>query len=97
MPVASLVLLFIAIALAAFGVMFVVAGRSGERGYWAQRDPSGDPAAEATSLGVIMRRTWSYAAGEVRAPFRIMAIGVVLWWLAIASAVIAFLILLLSS
>lgn len=97
MPIATLVLLFIAIALAAFGLMFVVAGRNGERGYWSQRDPSGDPSAEATPLRVIMTRTWSYAAGEVRAPLRLMAIGVILWWLAIASAVIAVLLLLVGS
>lgn len=96
MPVAALVLFIIAAALAAFGLLFVVTGRNGERGYWAQRDPAGDARAEATSLGVIAGHPWHYAAGEVRAPLRIIAIGVILWWIALVSAVVGIVVVLLG-
>lgn len=43
MSVAAIVFLVFAIALAAFGVLFVLLGMSNERAYWSQRDPSGDP------------------------------------------------------
>ena len=88
MTTLTLTLLILTIALAGFGLLFVLVGTSGERGYWSQRDPQGDPTREATSLGTIVRSPWSYAPAEVRASLRIMAIGVILWWFA-AVALIA--------
>ncbi len=80
-----------AIALAIFGVVFVVLGLSSERGYWSQRDPSGDARKEATKFSKVYANAFKYAAGEYRAPLRIAAIGVVLWYLAVICAVIAIL------
>lgn len=81
----------IAIVLAIFGVLFVVVGMASERSYWMQRDPSGDAAREATRLSVIIRHAGRLATGEIRAPLRIAAIGVILIVLALVSAVIALL------
>ena len=92
MSVAAIVFLVFAIALAVFGVLFVLPGMSNERAYWSQRDPSGDPRTEATPLSAVVKNTWHYATGEYRAPLRVVAIGIVMWWLAIACAVVAVLI-----
>ena len=92
MSVAVIVFIVFAIVLAAFGVAFVLLGMSNERAYWSQRDPSGDPRREATPFGAIVKNTWHYATGEYRAPLRVVAIGVVMWWLAVACAIIALLI-----
>lgn len=81
----------IAIVLAIFGVLFVAVGMASERSYWMQRDPSGDAAREATKLSVIIRHAGRLATGEIRAPLRIAAIGVILIVLAAISAVIALL------
>ena len=81
----------IAIVLAIFGVLFVVVGMASERSYWMQRDPSGDAAREATRLSVIIRHAGRLATGEIRAPLRIAAIGVILIVLAVVSAIIALL------
>ena len=81
----------IAIVLAIFGVLFVVVGMASERSYWMQRDPSGDAAREATRLSVVVRHAGRLATGEIRAPLRIAAIGVILIVLAAVSAVIALL------
>lgn len=89
MSIAALTLWIIAIVLALFGVVFAVLGLSSERNYWSQRDPSGDPAREATKLPAVIRRAWRIAPGEYRAPLRIAAIGVVVVEIAIAFAVIA--------
>ena len=80
-----------AIALAIFGVVFVLLGLSSERGYWSQRDPSGDARKEATKFSKVYANAFKYAAGEYRAPLRIAAIGVVLWYLAVICAVVAIL------
>lgn len=80
-----------AIALAIFGVVFVLLGLSSERGYWSQRDPSGDARKEATKFSKVYANAFKYAAGEYRAPLRIAAIGVVLWYLAAICAVVAIL------
>ncbi len=91
MSIAALTLWIIAVVLAVFGVVFTVLGLNSERGYWAQRDPSGNPDREATKLPVIIKRAWRIAAGEYRAPLRIAAIGVVLVEIALGFAVIALL------
>ena len=81
----------IAIVLAIFGVLFVAVGMASERSYWMQRDPSGDAAREATRLSVVIRHAGRLATGEIRAPLRIAAIGVILIVLAAVSAIIALL------
>lgn len=81
----------IAIVLAIFGVLFVAVGMASERSYWMQRDPSGDAAREATKLSVVIRHAGRLATGEIRAPLRIAAIGVILIVLAAVSAIIAIL------
>lgn len=88
MPVAAVVLLTLAVVLAVFGTVFVALGMSSERAYWSQRDPAGDPAREATSLGTVVRRAFPLAVSDSRAPLRIAAIGVVMWWIAVGCAVV---------
>lgn len=83
--------LIFAIALALFGLAFVLLGMSSERGYWSQRDPSGNAKREATKFSKVYANAFKYAAGEYRAPLRIAAIGVVLWYLAIVCLVLALL------
>lgn len=96
MSIAALVFWTIAVVLAVVGIIFALLGSSSERGYWSQRDPSGDPGKEATSLGTVARRAGHYAAGEYRAPLRIMGIGVLVVEIAIGFAVIAVLVTLFS-
>ena len=80
-----------ALVLAIFGLIFAGLGANSERSYWRQRDPQGNPDAEATKIHDISRRAWHYAAGEYRAPLRIMAIGVGLVEIALVFAVLALL------
>ena len=89
MSTAALVFWMFALMLFLFGAAFVVLGMSNERAYWSQRDPSGDSRTDATKLSAIIRRSGHFAAGEYRAPLRIVAIGVLMCELAIAFAVIA--------
>lgn len=96
MSVAAYVFWTIAVVLAIFGIVFALLGQSSERGYWSQRDPSGDPLKEATRLSTIARRAGHYAAGEYRAPLRIMGIGILLVEIALAFAVIALIVTLAS-
>lgn len=83
--------LIFAIALAAFGLAFVLLGMSSERGYWSQRDPSGNAKREATKFSKVYAGAFKYATGEYRAPLRIAAIGVLLWYLAITCLMLALL------
>ncbi len=85
----ALVATIIAVVLFIFGVVFALLGHSAERGYWAQRDPSGDSRTEATSLGAVAWRAGHYAFGEYRAPLRIMAIGVLMCALGVGFAIVA--------
>ena len=78
-----------AIFLFLFGLLFVILGMNSERGYWTQRDPSGDARTEATRLSAIVRRAGHFATGEYRAPLRVAAIGVLLCEVALAFAVVA--------
>lgn len=89
MSVAEVVLWTSAVVLAIFGVVFVLLGKNSERAYWSQRDPSGDAAAEATTIGSVAARAWRLAPGEYRAPLRIMAIGVILVEIALVVAIVA--------
>ena len=86
-----------AIVLALFGLAFVWTGLNGERGYWSQRDPHGNARADATKFPTIMRKAFTFAVGEVRAPLRIAAIGVILIYAAVAFAVIALITSLLNA
>lgn len=79
----------IALVLVAFGVVFMLLGMNSERAYWTQRDPSGDARREATPVAAIVKRAGHYAAGEYRAPLRIIAIGVLMCEIAVGFAVIA--------
>jgi len=87
--IAAYVFWTIAVVLLLFGVVFALLGQNSERGYWSQRDPSGNPMREATKLTTVARRAGHYAAGEYRAPLRIMGIGVLLAEIALAFGVIA--------
>jgi hypothetical protein len=87
--IATETVVFFAIAFFIFGLVFVLLGLSSERGYWSQRDPSGDARKAATSFHTIYHRAFAIAAGEYRAPMRIAAIGVVLWYFGLASLAIA--------
>lgn len=89
MSTAALVFWMFALILFIFGAIFVGLGMSNERAYWSQRDPSGDSRTDATKLSAIIRRSGHFAAGEYRAPLRIVAIGVLMCELAIGFAVIA--------
>ena len=90
------VFLFFAIGLFIFGLVFVLLGLSSERGYWSQRDPSGNARRDATKFHTIYHRAFKIAASDDRAPLRIAAIGVVLWYFAAASLVAAIIATLVS-
>ncbi len=96
MNVAAFVFWTISAVLAVLGVVFALLGQNSERGYWSQRDPSGDPVREATTLATVMRRAGHYAAGEYRAPLRIMGIGILLVYVAIGFAAIALIVTLFA-
>lgn len=89
MSTVALVFWIFAIVLAVFGVAFMLLGENSERGYWAQRDPSGDARSEATKIGAIARKPMHFAAGEYRAPLRIIGIGWLMVYLAVAFAILA--------
>lgn len=84
----ALVFLVLGIALLVFGAVFAFLGMSNERAYWLQRDPKGDPTHEATPFGTILRNPFRISAAETRASLRVAAIGVVMWWFALAAFVI---------
>ncbi len=91
----ALVLLIFGIVLGLFAAAFIALGLSNERAYWSQRDPSGDARTDATKLGAIVRNAGHFATGEYRAPLRVVAIGVLMGWAALAALVVALLIFLL--
>ena len=88
MSIATETVVFFAIAFVIFGLVFVLLGMSSERGYWSQRDPSGDARKAAAGFHTDYR-AFKIAAGEYRAPLRIAAIGVVLWYFAVAALILA--------
>jgi len=79
----------IAVLLAVFGAAFAFLGMSSERAYWSQRDPSGDARKEATKFHKVVVNAFHFAAGEYRAPLRIAAIGVIMWYLAVIFVILA--------
>ena len=89
MYMAALTFLIFAVVLAIFAAAFIMLGMSNERAYWSQRDPSGDARRDATPLAEIAKRTLHYAAGEYRAPLRVVAIGVLMWWVALACLILS--------
>jgi hypothetical protein len=92
MDIAVVTLWIFAVVLAAFGLAFVATGLVSERGYWSQRDPHGDARKDATKLPTIIRTAFKLSVGEVRAPLRIAAIGVVLIYVALAFGIAAILV-----
>ena len=97
MNIAVVTLWTFAIVLAGFGLAFVGTGLVSERGYWSQRDPHGDSRRDATKLSTIFRNAFKLAVGEVRAPLRIAAIGIILIYAALAFALVAILVSLVSA
>ncbi len=89
MSMAAFTFLIFAVVLAIFAAAFIMLGMSNERAYWSQRDPSGDARRDATPLAEIAKRTLHYAAGEYRAPLRVVAIGVLMWWVALACLILS--------
>lgn len=89
MPMVALTLLIFAIVLAIFAAAFIMLGMSNERAYWSQRDPSGDARHDATPLAEIAKHTLHYAAGEYRAPLRVVAIGILMWWIALCCLILS--------
>lgn len=92
MSTAALVFVIIAVCLAGFGIAFIALGMSNERAYWSQRDPSGDARQDATRLSSVIRSAGRLAAGEVRAPLRVAAIGVLMCYLAAGFALVGVLV-----
>jgi uncharacterized membrane protein len=78
-----------------FGVVFAELGMTNERAYWSQRDPSGDPAEEATPFRTVFKEARHLAVSEVRAPLRVAAIGVMMCWIGIPLLIIGTLLLVL--
>ncbi len=89
MSTLSIVLWMFALALAVFGVLFILVGLNSERGYWSQRDPSGNARTEATPLAQVFRHEWHFATGEYRAPLRITAIGLLIVEIGVVFAIAA--------
>ena len=54
-----------------------------------QRDPAGDARREATGLADVAGKAGQYAFGDVRAPLRIMAIGMLVVALGIGFAIVS--------
>lgn len=89
MSVAAITFWFLGIFLALIGLVFALYGVSSERSYWAQRDPSGNAAREATPFSRVFTHFWRIAISDERAPLRIAAIGVTLVLLAIVAFIFA--------
>ena len=77
MIISTDVFLFFAVGLCIFGLVFFLLVLSVD----ARKD--------ATKFHTIYHRAFTIAAGEYRAPLRIAAIGVVLWYFAAAAAALA--------
>ena len=85
-----------AVTLIVFGVVLALAGRSGERGYWTQRDTSETPGQDDVSLAQVNRQVWSYATTGKRPSLRLMAIGLLMVYAGIVFGVLAVIAALLS-
>ena len=66
MSIATETVVFFAIAFVIFGLVFVLLGMSSERGYWSQRDPSGDARKAATGFHTVYHRAFKIAAGDLK-------------------------------
>lgn len=95
MSTTVIVFLVLALVLFVFGALFAYQGMSNEKAYWTQRDPQGYHRGEATPFARVIANPWRLAFSDDRAPLRVAAIGVVLWWLAVVCLVVAVLIWLL--
>ena len=78
-----------AVTLIVFGVVLALAGRSGERGYWTQRDTSETPGQDDVSLGQVNRSVWTYATTGKRPSLRLMAIGLLMIYTGLVLGVLA--------
>lgn len=87
---------FLALFLLLFGLGFVFFGMSSEKAYWFQRDPHGNPAAEATPFSKVYANALRIAFSDERAPLRIASIGVILIYLAALSMIVAIIITLVG-
>lgn len=72
------VLLITGIVLVVLGVVLLLAGRSGERGYWLQRDTTEVAGQDDTTLGEVAKHLGEYAVRGRRPSLRIMAISMIL-------------------
>ena len=86
-----------AIVTAMFGLAYIWTGLKSERSYWKQRDPHGNAHTDATKLPIVIRNAFQYSSGEVRAPLRIAAIGVLLTYIAGIFAVVAIIVTVTSA
>ncbi len=74
----ALPLLLFAAVLFVFGVVFMLAGRSGERGYWTQRDTQETPGQDDTRIAEVAKHVGDYAMHGKRPSLRIMAAGLLM-------------------
>jgi len=89
-------LIITGVVLAVFGLVFVLTGRSGERGYWQQRDPQEVAGQDDVTLGQVQQKLGFYATKGKRPSLRMMAIGLILVYIGILIALIGILIGFLS-
>ena len=82
-------LLITGVTLVVFGLILALAGRSGERGYWTQRDTSEVPGQDDVSLAQVNRQLWANATEGKRPSLRLMAIGLLMVYVGLAFIVIA--------
>jgi hypothetical protein len=80
------------VVLAVFGLIFVLVGRSGERGYWEQRDPQEVAGQDDVTIGQVQQKLGYYATKGKRPSLRLMAIGLILLYVGILVALIGILV-----
>ena len=80
------------VVLAVFGLIFVIGGRSGERGYWEQRDPQEVAGQDDVTIGQVQQKLGYYATKGKRPSLRLMAIGLILLYVGILVALIGILV-----
>jgi len=66
------------IVLVVFGVVLLLAGRSGERGYWLQRDTTEVAGQDDTTVSEVAKHLGEYAVRGRRPSLRIMAISIIM-------------------
>lgn len=71
-------LLITGVILAVLGIALALAGRSGERGYWIQRDPTETAGQDDVTLAQVAQHLGDNAVRGKRPSLRIMAIGLIM-------------------